>query len=281
MQNEEEGSELSVKDQLIKTVKDLYADRDNLYSQAKIEMQAAGSDIENFVGSVGRTVQGEEFTKVQSAIFNYTKNLIQYEGNHNNAGSIHIPGADEKAQSGSGITIANGLDATGTSRKQMEEYGVPERILKQMDGLQAWKLGKKATIPKDLKLEQMDEKEFEKVTLNIANSQTKKAEQLIESYPDLTPKGIAILLNLIHWGGSFKSNGESKLTRYYDNVILGKKSETGELISPIQDALDKGGVTDKDLIEAMEMIRASYEPWGKGKGSMRYRTVSKYIANLD
>ena len=96
MQIEEEGSELSVKDQLIKTVKDLYADRDNLYSQAKIEVQAAGSDIENFVDSVGRTVQGEEFTKVQSAIYNYTKNLIEYEGNHNNAGFIHKPGQMKK-----------------------------------------------------------------------------------------------------------------------------------------------------------------------------------------
>ena len=280
MQNEEEGSELSVKDQLFKTVKDLYADRDNLYSQAKIEMQAAGSDIENFVGSVGRTVQGEEFTKVQSAIFNYTKNLIQYEGNHNNAGFIHKPGADEKAQSGSGITIANGLDATGTSRKQMEEYGVPERILKQMDGLQAWKLGKKATIPKDLKLEQMTKKEFEKVTFNIANSQTKEAEQIAESYPDLTPKGIAILLNLKHWGGSLKSTTESKLTRHLDN-LNGEKSETGELVSPIHDALNNPNVTDQDLIEAMDSIRTSYIPWGKGKGSMRYQTVSKYIANLD
>ena len=280
MQNEEEGSELSVKDQLFKTVKDLYADRDNLYSQAKIEMQAAGSDIENFVDSVGRTVQGEEFTKVQSAIFNYTKNLIQYEGNHNNAGFIHKPGADEKAQSGSGITIANGLDATGTSRKQMEEYGVPERILKQMDGLQAWKLGKKATIPKDLKLEQMTKKEFEKVTFNIANSQTKEAEQIAESYPDLTPKGIAILLNLKHWGGSLKSTTESKLTRHLDN-LNGEKSETGELVSPIHDALNNPNVTDQDLIEAMDSIRTSYIPWGKGKGSMRYQTVSKYIANLD
>jgi len=280
MQIEEEGSELSVKDQLIKTVKDLYADRDNLYSQAKIEMQAAGSDIENFVGSVGRTVQGEEFTKVQSAIFNYTKNLIQYEGNHNNAGFIHKPGADEKAQSGSGITIANGLDATGTSRKQMEEYGVPERILKQMDGLQAWKLGKKATIPKDLKLEQMTKKEFEKVTFNIANSQTKEAEQLSEDYPDLTPKGLAILLNLKHWGGSLKSTTESKLTRHLDN-LNGEKSETGELVSPIHDALNNPNVTDQDLIEAMDSIRTSYIPWGKGKGSMRYQTVSKYIANLD
>ena len=280
MQNEEEGSELSVKDQLFKTVKDLYADRDNLYSQAKIEMQAAGSDIENFVGSVGRTVQGEEFTKVQSAIYNYTKNLIEYEGNHNNAGFIHKPGADEKAQSGSGITIANGLDATGTSRKQMEEYGVPERILKQMDGLQAWKLGKKATIPKDLKLEQMTKKEFEKVTFNIANSQTKEAEQIAESYPDLTPKGIAILLNLKHWGGSLKSTTESKLTRHLDN-LNGGKSETGELVSPIHDALNNPNVTDQDLIEAMDSIRTSYIPWGKGKGSMRYQTVSKYIANLD
>ena len=280
MQNEEEGSELSVKDQLFKTVKDLYADRDNLYSQAKIEMQAAGSDIENFVDSVGRTVQGEEFTKVQSAIYNYTKNLIEYEGNHNNAGFIHKPGADEKAQSGSGITIANGLDATGTSRKQMEEYGVPERILKQMDGLQAWKLGKKATIPKDLKLEQMTKKEFEKVTFNIANSQTKEAEQIAESYPDLTPKGIAILLNLKHWGGSLKSTTESKLTRHLDN-LNGEKSETGELVSPIHDALNNPNVTDQDLIEAMDSIRTSYIPWGKGKGSMRYQTVSKYIANLD
>ena len=280
MQIEEEGSELSVKDQLIKTVKDLYADRDNLYSQAKIEMQAAGSDIENFVDSVGRTVQGEEFTKVQSAIYNYTKNLIEYEGNHNNAGFIHKPGADEKAQSGSGITIANGLDATGTSRKQMEEYGVPERILKQMDGLQAWKLGKKATIPKDLKLEQMTKKEFEKVTFNIANSQTKEAEQIAESYPDLTPKGIAILLNLKHWGGSLKSTTESKLTRHLDN-LNGEKSETGELVSPIHDALNNPNVTDQDLIEAMDSIRTSYIPWGKGKGSMRYQTVSKYIANLD
>ena len=280
MQNEEEGSELSVKDQLFKTVKDLYADRDNLYSQAKIEMQAAGSDIENFVDSVGRTVQGEEFTKVQSAIFNYTKNLIEFEGNHNNAGSIHIPGADEKAKSGSGITIANGLDATGTSRKQMEEYGVPERILKQMDGLQAWKLGTKATIPKDLKLEQMNEEEFEKVTFNIATSQTKEAEQLSEDYPDLTPKGLAILLNLKHWGGSLKSTTESKLTRHLDN-LNGEKSETGELVSPIHDALNNPNVTDQDLIEAMDSIRTSYIPWGKGKGSMRYQTVSKYIANLD
>ena len=280
MQIEEEGSELSVKDQLIKTVKDLYADRDNLYSQAKIEMQAAGSDIENFVDSVGRTVQGEEFTKVQSAIYNYTKNLIEYEGNHNNAGFIHKPGADEKAQSGSGITIANGLDATGTSRKQMEEYGVPERILKQMDGLQAWKLGKKATIPKDLKLEQMTKKEFEKVTFNIANSQTKEAEQIAESYPDLTPKGIAILLNLKHWGGSLKSTTESKLTRHLDN-LNGEKSETGELVSPIHDALNNPNVTDQDLIEAMNSIRTSYIPWGEGKGSMRYKTLSKYIANLD
>ena len=274
MQIEEEGSELSVKDQLIKTVKDLYADRDNLYSQAKIEMQAAGSDIENFVDSVGRTVQGEEFTKVQSAIYNYTKNLIEYEGNHNNAGFIHKP------SEGSGITIANGLDATGTSRKQMEEYGVPERILKQMDGLQAWKLGTKATIPKDLKLKQMDEEEFEKVTLNIATSQTKEAEQLSEDYPDLTPKGLAILLNLKHWGGSLKSTTESKLTRHLDN-LNGEKSETGELVSPIHDALNNPNVTDQDLIEAMNSIRTSYIPWGEGKGSMRYKTLSKYIANLD
>ena len=313
MQNEEEpeGSELNSEFQLFKTLGKLYEEGgesiENLYNevvtgvetfaqevredplkkgkelfdQGKIEIQAAGNDVENLVDSAGRAARGEKLTKAQESIYNYAKNLSEYEGNYNNASFIHKPGADEKAQSGSGITIAQGLDATGTSRKQMEEYGVPERILKQMDGLQAWKLGKKATIPKDLKLERMTKEEFEKVTLNIANAQKEEAEKIAESYPDLTPKGIAILLNLKHWGGSLKSNKESKLTRHYDNVILGKKSETGELISPIQDALDKGGVTDKDLIEAMDMIRVSYEPWGKGKGSMRYGTVSKYIANLD
>ena len=307
MQNEEEpeGSELNSEYQLFKTLGKLYTEGgesiENLYDevvtgvetfaqevqedslkkgkelfdQGKIEIQAAGNDVGNLVDSAGRAVRGEKFTKVQESIYNYTRNLSEYEGNYNNASFIHKP------SEGSGITIAQGLDTIGTSRKQMEKYGIPEEILEQMDELQAWKLGAKATIPKGLELKRMSKEQFEKVTFNIANAQAKEAEQIAESYPDLTPKGIAILLNLKHWGGSFKSNKESKLTRHYDNVILGKKSETGELISPIQDALDKGGVTDKDLIEAMDKIRVSYEPWGKGKGSMRYQTVSKYIANLD
>ncbi len=76
-----------------------------------------------------------------------------------------------------------------------------------------------------------------------------------------------------------QSGKESKLTRWSDN-LAGKKSETGVLVSPIQDVINNPDSTDQDLINAMDYIRKSYIPWGAGKNSFRYQTLTNYIDSL-
>ena len=210
-----------------------------------------------------------------AVITEYTSNLQSFEGNHGNASFIHKP------STGSGITIAHGLDAIGTSRAVMASLGVPKRILEQMDTLDAWEKGEDAVIPKDLVLKRMTPAEFDIVSGNQAERGRGQAQYFKTNYPQLSDKGIAILLNLKHWAGSYKSSGESKLTRHKDNIEEGTAVETGALVSPIADALLDISVTDDDLVKAMETIKDSYVPWGKGVESHRYKTLTKYIANIN
>ena len=203
----------------------------------------------------------------------FKKNLIDFEGNYGDASFAHKPSL------GSGITIAQGLDAIGSSRAKMKSYGVPERVLLQLDGFDAFTKGKDAVIPKNASLERLTRKEFDTVSKNIAKEQKDTAIDLRRDYPQISDKGVGILLSLKHWAGSYKSGKESKLTRWSDN-LAGQKSETGVLVSPIKDILDNPEITDQDLIDAMDYIRTSYVPWGEGKDSLRYQTLSKYIDRL-
>jgi LysM repeat protein len=210
-----------------------------------------------------------------AVITEYTNNLQSFEGNYGNASFIHKPSA------GSGVTIAHGLDAIGTSRAVMASLGVPKRILEQMDTLDAWEKGEDAVIPKDLVLERMTPAEFDIVSRNQAERGRGQAQYFKTHYPQLSDKGIAILLNLKHWAGSYKSSKESKLTRRKDNIEKGTAVATGGLVSPIADALLDISVTDDDLVKAMKTIRDSYVPWGKGVESHRYKTLTKYISNIN
>jgi LysM repeat protein len=210
-----------------------------------------------------------------AVITEYTNNLQSFEGNYGNASFIHKPSA------GSGVTIAHGLDAIGTSRAVMASLGVPKRILEQMDTLDAWEKGEDAVIPKDLVLERMTPAEFDIVSRNQAERGRGQAQYFKTHYPQLSDKGIAILLNLKHWAGSYKSSKESKLTRRKDNIEKGTAVATGALVSPIADALLDISVTDDDLVKAMKTIRDSYVPWGKGVESHRYKTLTKYISNIN
>ena len=203
----------------------------------------------------------------------YKDNLIEFEGHYGNASFAHKP------TSGSGITIAQGLDSAMTSRAKMKSYGVPERVLNQLDQFDAFNKGEDAEIPENVKLERLTKEEFDNVSRSIANEQKDFAVDLKTKLPNLSNKAISILLSLQHWGGSFKSNKESKLTRWSDNM-KGKKSETGVLVNPIQDIVNNPKATDQDLINAMDSIRKSYVPWGKGKESWRYQTLSNYIDSL-
>ena len=212
---------------------------------------------------------------VDAVITEYTNNLQSFEGNYGNASFIHKPSA------GSGVTIAHGLDAIGTSRAVMASLGVPKRILEQMDTLDAWEKGEDAVIPKDLVLERMTPAEFDIVSRNQAERGRGQAQYFKTHYPQLSDKGIAILLNLKHWAGSYKSSKESKLTRRKDNIEKGTAVATGALVSPIADALLDISVTDDDLVKAMKTIKDSYVPWGKGVESHRYKTLTKYIANIN
>jgi LysM repeat protein len=210
-----------------------------------------------------------------AVITEYSSNLQSFEGNYGNASFIHKP------STGSGITIAHGLDAIGTSRAVMASLGVPKRILEQMDTLDAWGKGEDAVIPKDLVLERMTPAEFDNVSRNQAERGRGQAQYFKTHYPQLSDKGIAILLNLEHWAGSYKSSKEGKLTRHKDNIEKGTAVATGGLVSPIADALLDISVTDDDLVKAMKTIRNSYVPWGKGVESHRYKTLTKYIANIN
>ena len=204
----------------------------------------------------------------------YKDNLIEFEGNYGNASFAHKP------TSGSGITIAQGLDAAMTSRAKMKSYGVPERVLKQLDQFDAFDKGVNAKIPENVKLERLTKEEFDNVSRNIANKQKDFALDLKTKLPNLSDKAVSILLSLNHWGGSFKSGEESKLTRWSDNLLKGQKSETGVLVSPIQDIVNNPKATDQDLINAIDSIRKSYVPWGAGKDSWRYQTLTNYINSL-
>ena len=181
------------------------------------------------------------------------------------------------------ITIAQGLDALYTSRDEMAAYGVPERILKQMDYLGAWTKGTGAVIPEEsvsFTLEKLTEDEFYNVSNNIANESRKKAVDLRSGYPGFSDEGIGILLSLDHWGGSYESSKESKLTRHKNNIEKGTADATGKLISPVKEVLENREATDKDLIKAMKIVRDSYVPWGVGKETSRYKTLDKYINRL-
>lgn len=208
----------------------------------------------------------------------YKQNLQEFEGNYNNASFAHKP------TSGSGITIAQGLDAAHTSKDEMLQYGVPKRIVDQLDSFDAFTKGTKAIIPSNVTLERMTPEEFDVVSSNIAAKQANTVDSLLQAVPNMSPTAMSVLLNLDHWAGSFESSGESKLTRYEKNlqgvsrVDKLPKNKRGKLVSPVKDVLDNPESTDEDLIKALESIKASYVV--DNPKSARANTLTRYIDKL-
>lgn len=208
----------------------------------------------------------------------YKENLQEFEGNYDNASFAHKPTA------GSGITIAQGLDAAYTTKDEMLQYGVPKRIVDQLESFGAFTKGTKARIPSNVKLERMTPEEFDIVSANIAAKQANNVEGLLQAVPNMSPTAISVLLNLDHWAGSFESAGESKLTRYKKNlegvsrVDKLPKNKRGELVSPVKDVLSNPESTDEDLIKALESIKASYI--ADNPKSARANTLTRYIKKL-
>ena len=214
---------------------------------------------------------------VSPIVDQYAENLKEYEGNYRNASFAH------KLGDGSGITVAQGLDASQRTRAQMEALGVPARVLDYMASIGAWSRGTAAVLTDDrfLPENKMNETEFDIVSANMANEAKDDAIKFKRDYPKLNNKGISILMNLKHWGGGWNSNGETKLTRYSDNIDTGNAVTTGTLVSPVKEALSNPDVTNEDLIAALDTTRKSYVPWGAGRDTFRYKTLSKYIKRLE
>lgn len=210
---------------------------------------------------------------IEPIVERYAENLKEYEGNYNNSSFAHKP------NSTSGITIAQGLDASQTTRAEMASLGVPERVLIDLDNVDAFTKGISAIRPKNPV--KMTRDEFDIVSANIAEKARGDAIEFKRDYPKLNNKGISILMSLKHWGGGWNSNSETKLTRYSDNIDTGTAVTTGVLVSPIKEALSNPDVTNEDLIAALDTTRKSYVPWGAGVDTFRYKTLSKYIKRLE
>ena len=207
----------------------------------------------------------------------YAENLKEYEGNYRNTSFAHKP------TGGSGVTVAQGLDSAWETREDMEAVGVPARVLDYMESIGAWTAGTAAVLTDDrfLPENRMNETEFDIVSTNLANRSRDDGIKFKEDYPNLNNKGISILMSLKHWGGGWNSNSETKLTRYSDNINTGNAVTTGTLVSPVKEALSNPDVTNEDLIAALDTTRKSYVPWGDGKETFRYKTLSKYIKRLE
>tara|TARA_B110000881_G_C18542165_1_gene499164 strand:- start:363 stop:1451 length:1089 start_codon:yes stop_codon:yes gene_type:complete len=234
------------------------------------------------VGAPAETATTETPAPVEEDLFKpivdqYAENLKEYEGNYRNTSFAHKP------TGGSGVTVAQGLDSAWETREDMEAVGVPARVLDYMESIGAWTAGTAAVLTDDrfLPENRMNETEFDIVSTNLANRSRDDGIKFKEDYPNLNNKGISILMSLKHWGGGWNSNSETKLTRYSDNINTGNAVTTGTLVSPVKEALSNPDVTNEDLIAALDTTRKSYVPWGDGKETFRYKTLSKYIKRLE
>lgn len=214
---------------------------------------------------------------INKALEQYKDNLKKFEGNYDNASFIHRP------TKGSGITIGLGLDSYATSKEDMKRLGIPDRIIEEIEIDNGFTKNRTSISFEEKSkkyIERMTKEEFDNHVDLVARDKIKFISDIHSKNKNLSAKSLAILSNVKHWAGGFEDN-TSKVTRY-ESSLKGSKKQYGRKISPIQEVLNNKDATDKDLINALKIIKESYEPFEeKGKTSYRYSTITKYIKNLE
>lgn len=275
-------------EQLLQNWKDQYV---NLNAPSSLSEEAGLAELEDMV-AYDRAVDTYRAKVLDhnTTIANYTEGLQTYEGSYNNASFFHKP------SSGSGWTIGAGLDLMYQTPKSLRLMGVPERLIQQAINSEAF--GKTTVpVPNMFRRERMTEDEFDKVTLNIAKKSGDTAEALREKLPNLSSHAISKLLNFKHWAGGFSSQGESKQSRWLNNINDGVKVTAntagisnvnsrngGSLVSPVLDVINNPDSTDEDLAVAFDSLSTSYHndnpTTAKAGKQLRIKTLEKYAASV-
>ena len=250
---------------------------------------AKGNEVISTVSNAIKDMLPDSSGDLTKAKEIYKRSMYDNEGNYGNASSFHKPSG--APASGSGWTLATGVDFKETPRADAIALGIPQRFIDAADAAGAWgKSIAQVPIPATTSITPLNKTEFDAIVDNLANKQEPFLKKMKKDNPKLSATALGILSEINHWAGSVHTNSTQKISRYRGNIENGTDSQSGEKINPISLLLKTGKATNQGLKEVLELIKKTYKPWedqrppnedGSDNHSARYNRIVKMIDALD